>query len=528
MSFSNSGDSITNTPLSEGGTPTSLVITSPRGSGTTSPVGEFAQKPSRQNHSTSSEEQQLQQMPPAFVLIDDDIQTLEEKLLEFRNQPPSMAPPPTPAHGPNGNSHYRRHRRGKSNGGPSSMTHPQTTTAIIHFTSLSNYKQCKDAVQWLVSGSPLFPPATSVSPFFPQVLVVPKPAGPRRVLTALHTAITKAIVEPHYNPIATSPSTPLTPASQSGLTAGSMSAGSTTPTTPGVEQESGTTMRRSRSSLNPPTLGIGNYFPDSGVNSMEGIGSPTGIKTSEASLFDPSAKTNGSTPASPRPGGGAVVGAPRPQRTQSGSLLQQQQHEIKIIRRRSNTDLKSAAEASSSVLLPIPSGFSMPPPNQVSPGGRSPLRSSITKEELMASQPDSMSSTSSTASVSIPASSTLGSSTAALAHQKGASGEENESAKATTFEVAVNGTGSPVGPLSPPGQKKVIANGPGPRPATPVQPSSNKPGVGAATAAGSTKKRGPNKKGTSNQSGVSPPITVLIVEGELQLVLLKESIRPCY
>ncbi|RUS15678.1 hypothetical protein BC937DRAFT_92138 [Endogone sp. FLAS-F59071] len=498
MSFSNSGDSITNTPPSEGGTPTNLVVTSPRGSGTTSPVGEFAQKPSRQNHSTSSEEQQLQQMPPAFVLIDDDIQTLEEKLLEFRNQPPSMVAPPTPAHGTNGNgnSHYRRHRRGKSNGGASGMS-PQTT-AIIHFTSLSNYKQCKDAVQWLVSGSPLFPPAMSVSPFFPQVLVVPKPAGPRRVLTTLHTAMTKAIVEPHYNPIATSPSTPLTPASQNGLTAGSMSTGSTTPTTPG---ETGTTMRRSRSSLNPPT----NYFPDSAVNSVDGIGSPTGIKTSEAGVFDPSTKANGST--SPRPGGGVVASAPRPQRTQSGSLLQQQ-HEIKLQRRRSNTDLKSPAEVSSGALLPIPSGFSMPPPNQVSPGGRSPLRTSITKEELMTSSPDSMSSTSSTPPTSTPTGSTLGSS----AHHKGASGEENEPAKATAaFEVAVDGTGSPTGPLSPPGAKKVMANGLGPRPATPVQPSS-KSAVGAATSAGLTKKRGPNKKGTSNQSGVSPPINVLIVE----------------
>ena len=39
----------------------------------------------------------------------------------------------------------------------------------------------------------------------PEVIVIPKPAGPRRVLTALHTAVTKPIVDPFFAPIATSP-----------------------------------------------------------------------------------------------------------------------------------------------------------------------------------------------------------------------------------------------------------------------------------------------------------------------------------
>ncbi|CAG8729644.1 5975_t:CDS:2, partial [Ambispora leptoticha] len=75
------------------------------------------------------------------------------------------------------------------------------TTAVIHFTSLTKYKLVKDTVQLILS------PANGSFPLL-QVLVIPKPAGPRRFLTALHTASNKIVVDPLYMPIATSPMSP--------------------------------------------------------------------------------------------------------------------------------------------------------------------------------------------------------------------------------------------------------------------------------------------------------------------------------
>ncbi|OBZ77036.1 hypothetical protein A0H81_03805 [Grifola frondosa] len=73
---------------------------------------------------------------------------------------------------------------------------------IVHFTSLSNYKLVRDAVQSILS------PQSGAWSRIPEVIVVPKPAGPRRFLTALHTAITKPVVDPFFAPIATSPLSP--------------------------------------------------------------------------------------------------------------------------------------------------------------------------------------------------------------------------------------------------------------------------------------------------------------------------------
>jgi hypothetical protein len=42
----------------------------------------------------------------------------------------------------------------------------------------------------------------------PYILVLPKPAGPRRVLTAIHTAINVPILDQTYSPIATAPTSP--------------------------------------------------------------------------------------------------------------------------------------------------------------------------------------------------------------------------------------------------------------------------------------------------------------------------------
>lgn len=88
---------------------------------------------------------------------------------------------------------------------------------LIHFTSLSNYKVVQDILrstlssattgdfgQWTsLTGSP-HPPAEHM----PGIMVIPKPAGPRRLLTALHTAVRKPNLDPFFAPIASTPTSP--------------------------------------------------------------------------------------------------------------------------------------------------------------------------------------------------------------------------------------------------------------------------------------------------------------------------------
>ncbi|CAG8584712.1 4352_t:CDS:2 [Ambispora gerdemannii] len=127
-------------------------------------------------------------LPPAFIIIDDDVDTLKEQLIKLRNAPFQVGiASMLNARG--------RHKRGQT---PNLL---QQTTAVIHFTSLTNYKLVKDTVQLILS------PANGSFPLL-QVLVIPKPAGPRRFLTALHTASNKIVVDPVYMPIATSPMSP--------------------------------------------------------------------------------------------------------------------------------------------------------------------------------------------------------------------------------------------------------------------------------------------------------------------------------
>lgn len=145
------------------------------------------------------EEEHIHSIPPAFILIDDDITTLENKLSEFRSQPPASANTLQQAHQGRRSHHYK-----KSSTSSQNFFH-QGTTAIIHFTSLTNYKAVRDTIQ-------CFAVLPSRDPFsMPRVVVVPKPAGPRRFLTALHTAWNNAVVEPQFSAIATSPSSPMPP-----------------------------------------------------------------------------------------------------------------------------------------------------------------------------------------------------------------------------------------------------------------------------------------------------------------------------
>jgi hypothetical protein len=153
--------------------------------------------------SPAIEEDHIHSIPPTFILIDDDIMTLEKKLREFRDKP--IIPMTEKHHHP---PQTRRHRRSKSRqSGTAEGLSIYGTVAVVFFTSLSNYKRVRDTIYWFSS--------LSQAPFLPRVVVVPKPAGPRRFLTALHTAWNNAIVEPQFIPLATSPLSPFVPSTGS-------------------------------------------------------------------------------------------------------------------------------------------------------------------------------------------------------------------------------------------------------------------------------------------------------------------------
>ncbi|KAI8646286.1 hypothetical protein BD408DRAFT_410507 [Parasitella parasitica] len=156
--------------------------------------------------SPAIEEEHIHSIPPAFILIDDDIGTLESKLAEFRSQPAASANVLQAHHGVRraAHHHHPHHHYKKSTSTPQNFFH-QGTTAIIHFTSLTKYKAVRDIIQCYA----LLPFRDPFS--MPRVVVVPKPAGPRRFLTALHTAWHNSVVEPHFSAIATSPSSPMPP-----------------------------------------------------------------------------------------------------------------------------------------------------------------------------------------------------------------------------------------------------------------------------------------------------------------------------
>ncbi|KAH9843946.1 uncharacterized protein C8Q71DRAFT_730652 [Rhodofomes roseus] len=143
--------------------------------------------------------------PLSFYLIDDDVSVLRERLQKIRAEQayplhlntrkrPSLANHHRPRSSP---------QVARVMGLTPATTAPNSPSpVIVHFTSLSNFKLVKDAIQ------SVFVPGIGAASRLPEVIVIPKPAGPRRVLTALHTAITKPIVDPFFYPTATSPISP--------------------------------------------------------------------------------------------------------------------------------------------------------------------------------------------------------------------------------------------------------------------------------------------------------------------------------
>ncbi|KAJ7087279.1 hypothetical protein B0H15DRAFT_781406 [Mycena belliarum] len=133
----------------------------------------------------------------SFVFIDDNVAVLRERLNALRIKQPyplTLNPkrPPLPHHS----------RRSTTQIPRVSSPMPAAPVVIVHFTSLANWKVVKDVLQSVL---PLY---LGTSARIPEVMIIPKPAGPQRVLTQLHMALTRPPMDPFFAPIATSPVTP--------------------------------------------------------------------------------------------------------------------------------------------------------------------------------------------------------------------------------------------------------------------------------------------------------------------------------
>ncbi|KJA21658.1 hypothetical protein HYPSUDRAFT_140380 [Hypholoma sublateritium FD-334 SS-4] len=149
------------------------------------------------------DERPAHQENPSFIVVDDDVDILKNKLqaLRFENQPSFLGS------GSKKRPQLASRQRSTSQmarllGPTSNFMRPLSPVVILHFTSLANYKTVRDMMTSITISY------TATSTPLPEVMIIPKPAGPRRFLTALHTAVTKPIVDPLFMPIATSPVSP--------------------------------------------------------------------------------------------------------------------------------------------------------------------------------------------------------------------------------------------------------------------------------------------------------------------------------
>jgi osomolarity two-component system, response regulator SSK1 len=148
------------------------------------------------------------EMGLSLIIIDDDVQGLRRRLLQHRAETmpnlqlhPRKRPSLAAHHRPRSSPSVRNSLLSIGAQQQPSPLSAFSLVPIVHFTSLANYKLVKDAIQAMILG-------IESLPLIPEVIVIPKPAGPRRILTALHTAIHKPLVDPFFSPIATSPMSP--------------------------------------------------------------------------------------------------------------------------------------------------------------------------------------------------------------------------------------------------------------------------------------------------------------------------------
>ncbi|KAL7423985.1 Two-component response regulator SSK1p [Cryptotrichosporon argae] len=130
-----------------------------------------------------------------FVVIDDDVHVLRQELIRLKSEPPVRQ-----------RSLKRPTAAGRTRSSPLLRQMPvRIMPIIIHFTSLAKYNQVRDVVTSLLGAGWATGGGTAGHP---EVMVIPKPVGPRRFLTALHTAVNQPLVDPFFSPIATSPRSP--------------------------------------------------------------------------------------------------------------------------------------------------------------------------------------------------------------------------------------------------------------------------------------------------------------------------------
>ncbi len=172
----------------------------------TSWEGTATQDPPETNPASGPQPLGLKAPVESVVVIDDDLAALRASLQKIRAEqayPLHLHPRKRPSlasnHRPRSSPQVARVMG--LTAGCTQVPQAPPPVVIVHFTSLAHFKLVKDAVQSMMA------PGNTWTRL-PEVIVVPKPAGPRRILTALHTAVTKPIVDPFFSPIATSPVSP--------------------------------------------------------------------------------------------------------------------------------------------------------------------------------------------------------------------------------------------------------------------------------------------------------------------------------
>ncbi|KAJ7229104.1 hypothetical protein GGX14DRAFT_416699 [Mycena pura] len=260
------------------------------------PFPSISETPNAQGNPTKAD---AGPQPLSFIFIDDNVTVLKERLDALRVEQPfplTLNPkrPPLP-------HHSRRFTTQTSR--VTTFPTPTSSVVILHFTSLANFKLVKDVLPSVLSSY------VGTSSPVPEVMIVPKPAGPQRVLTQLHMAVTKPPVDPFFSPIATSPATPLNSFyGSTSYSSNSFLAGSNRP--PSARSNSDRSSRSGakdvfeRSGMPPPSpLSMSNsadYFsddavqlgstPSSGLLISSPPGQPAGI------FFSPRPKTSKKTP----------------------------------------------------------------------------------------------------------------------------------------------------------------------------------------------------------------------------------------
>lgn len=180
---------------------------------------------------------------------------------------------------------------------------PETT--ILYFTSMANYKQVRDII--ISNLNPWSKRSFTLS----HIVAVPKPACPRRILTALYTAWNKGSIGPQYTPITTL--TPSLLSSNSSFDSHATSQQYLTPSTPHSEMHfSEPRFRKHECNMDSPSLReakSGQYFSSSSLlrpslaNSIKSYsstrqGSPAGVIVDEGMLFVPSKRSGLQSPRS--------------------------------------------------------------------------------------------------------------------------------------------------------------------------------------------------------------------------------------